>query len=92
MKENLSPLYQPTVDNDSDISLETHILNFNQDIYGAMLGIQLFFKIRSPQKFRDLSALLEQIRSDCLAVQEFWGIKPAISRLIFCICSFPIQM
>ena len=72
---------RPTVDNDSDISLETHILNFNQEIYGETLGIQLFSKIRSPQKFPDLSALLEQIRSDCLAVQEFWGITPAVSRL-----------
>ena len=72
---------RPTIDNDSDISVETHILNFNKDIYGCSIKIQLYSKIRNPQKFKDLSALLEQIRNDCDIVREFWGIKPAVSRL-----------
>lgn len=72
---------RPTVDNDRDISIETHIVNFNKDIYGCNMKILLFSKIRAPQKFDDLSSLLEQIRNDCLVAQNFWGIKPAASKL-----------
>lgn len=72
---------RPTVDNDSDMSIETHIINFNKDIYGYSMKIQLFSKIRNPQKFDNLSLLLEQIRNDCLVVQDYWGIKFAASKL-----------
>lgn len=67
---------RPTIDNDCDLSVETHILNFNKEIYGNTMEIQLYRKIRSPLKFDNLSLLLEQIRMDCLASSEFWGIKP----------------
>lgn len=45
------------------------------------MKILLFSKIRALQKFDDLSSLLEQIRNDCLVAQNFWGIKPAASKL-----------
>ena len=72
---------RPTVDNDETISIEVHLLNFNQDIYGEKLEIQLFKKIRSIQKFDDVSALLAQIRTDCIATQDYFGIKRTYSRL-----------
>lgn len=72
---------RPTVDNDTDISVETHILNFSRDLYGSKIEIQLFEKLRNPMKFDNLSLLLEQIRLDCLSVQEFWGIDYSASRL-----------
>lgn len=72
---------RPTIDNDSEISVETHILNFNQKIYGEQLEISLFKMLRRISKFEDFSALLEQIRKDCIATQEFFGIKKTYSRL-----------
>lgn len=66
---------RPTIDNDSEISVETHILNFNQKIYGEQLEIHLFKMLRRISKFEDFSALLEQIRKDCIAAQEFFGVK-----------------
>lgn len=73
--------HRPTVDNDEVISVEVHFLNFNQDIYGEKLEIQLFEKIRSIQKFDNVSALLAQIRMDCIFAQDFWGIKRTCSQL-----------
>lgn len=72
---------RPTVDNDSEISIETHILNFNQNIYGEQLEIGLFKMLRSIRKFEDFSSLLEQIRKDCIATQDFFGIERTYSRL-----------
>lgn len=72
---------RPTVDTDSEISVETHILNFNHGIYGEKLEIELFKMLRSIRKFKDFSSLLEQIRKDCVAAQDFFGIKRTYSRL-----------
>lgn len=72
---------RPTVDNDSDISIETHILEFNQDIYGKRMDIQLYQKLREPQKFNDLSGLLEQIRMDCSAARKFFGLNDLSQQL-----------
>ncbi|MDE7282953.1 MAG: riboflavin kinase, partial [Lachnospiraceae bacterium] len=41
---------RPTVDNDKEISVETHILNFNEEIYGKSIRIQRFSKLLSQQK------------------------------------------
>lgn len=73
---------RPTVDSDRHISVETHILNFNEDLYGREMEIQLFTKLRNPQRFDNLSLLLEQIRKDCILVREFWGIEQIAS----CLC------
>ncbi len=72
---------RPTIDTDSEISVETHILNFNHGIYGERLEVELFMMLRSIKKFEDFSALLEQIRKDCIAAQDFFGLKRTYSRL-----------
>lgn len=72
---------RPTVDNDKEVSIETHILNFNNNIYGKEIQIQLFKKLRTPQKFENFSLLLEQIRTDCMETQDFFGIEQRSSRL-----------
>lgn len=66
---------RPTVYNDKEISVETHILNFNGNLYGQKIEIQLFGKIREPMKYDNLSLLLDQIRLDCLVVKEYWKIE-----------------
>lgn len=65
---------RPTIDNDENISTEVHLLNFNQDIYGEKLLVELYTRLREPQKFSDLSALLNQIRQDCIATREFFNL------------------
>ncbi|MDI9540873.1 MAG: riboflavin kinase [Bacillota bacterium] len=65
---------RPTFDESQEISFETHILNFDKNIYGCKIQIQLFSKIRKPQKFEEPSELLEQIRKDCLVAQKYWNL------------------
>ncbi len=49
---------------------ETHILDFNGDLYGKYVDVSLLHYIRSEIKFDSLSALEEQIREDALKVRE----------------------
>ncbi len=66
---------RPTVDTDETISIEVHFLNFNKDIYGEIILVELYSKLRDPQKFNDLSSLLNQIRQDCMKTRRFFGLN-----------------
>ena len=65
----------PTLDNDSFVSIETHIFDFDKDIYGCTITVNLYKKLREVRKFNELSLLLEQIANDRTMAQEFWGLK-----------------
>lgn len=66
---------RPTLDNDSFVSIETHIFDFDKDIYGCTITVNLYKKLREVRKFNELSLLLEQITNDRTMAQEFWGLK-----------------
>ncbi len=44
--------------------LETHIIDFSQDIYGQEIEVDLREKLRDEQHFDSLEALTEQIKID----------------------------
>ena len=58
---------RPTVDGKVR-TIETHILDFNQDIYGLPLLLRFVRRIRDERKFPSLDALREQIVLDCQSV------------------------
>ena len=58
--------YRPTVDTGSRRTIETHILEFDEDIYGLALGIEFVSRIRSTVKYPSIKALAEQLKADCL--------------------------
>jgi riboflavin kinase/FMN adenylyltransferase len=49
---------------------EVHIFNFNQDIYGKKITVELLEFIRQEKKFNGLGELKEQIKKDCEAVND----------------------
>ncbi len=57
------------------VSAETHILNFSENLYGENLSLSLFSRLRLQRSFSTLSRLLDQLRRDCDAVREFFGIR-----------------
>lgn len=52
------------------ISIETHLLDFEGDIYGERMDIELVQRIRAEQPFESAQELTEQIHRDVLAVRE----------------------
>lgn len=60
---------KPTVDGE-DVLIETHILDFNDDIYGMDIMVSLIEFIREEKKFDNLEALKEQIYKDCQKVSK----------------------
>jgi len=55
--------YNPTV-RDRKLSIETHILNFNKDIYNETVKIFFYKRIRDEKKFESIEKLAEQLSKD----------------------------
>ena len=55
--------FRPTINN-SDLTIEVHIFDFDMDIYGETITIFFVDRIRDEVKFKDLEALKEQLVKD----------------------------
>ncbi len=55
---------RPTVGGELKPLLEAHLFDFNQDIYGKYVEIELLHHLRGEQKFPNLDALKSQIAQD----------------------------
>ena len=64
---------RPTVDG-SKLLLETHIFNFNKEIYGNELTVRFLTFIRPEQKFANFDELAKQIKKDIETAKRFHKI------------------
>lgn len=64
--------YNPTVSGERKM-IETHILDFQQTIYGEDVEVDFYHFIRPEKKFENLEALKAQIEADKEAVQLFFN-------------------
>ena len=55
---------RPTVNGQAKVLLETHLFNFDQDIYGKYVEVHFKHKIRSEMRFQSVDDLKQQIRLD----------------------------
>jgi len=55
--------YSPTFD-DSIFTVEAHILDFNDDIYGQKIRVNFIKRLRDEKKFLNISELSDQIKKD----------------------------
>lgn len=60
-----------SVFNGTRVILEVHIFDFNQNIYGCNLQIELLKKIRDDAHFDSVNALIKQIEKDTQSAKEF---------------------
>ena len=55
---------KPTVDNSNKVVVETHLLDFEGDLYGTKPKVCFYHFIRPERKFDSLEALQEQMKKD----------------------------
>jgi riboflavin kinase/FMN adenylyltransferase len=55
---------------ETERSIEAHIFNFNRDIYGLQVKLELVERIRAERKFESAQALRDQITIDLQRVRE----------------------
>jgi len=64
--------YNPTFENNA-FSIETHILDFNENLVGKTIRVRFIARIRQERKFESVAALAEQIRKDILQAQAIFA-------------------
>lgn len=65
----------PTFGDEARISVETHILNFNKDIYRSSIEVFFLTKLRNEIKFKSGQELAEQIHHDVQAAKEYFDLN-----------------
>lgn len=61
---------RPTVDDNGNITVETHLIGFTGDLYGREIRVSLLDFIRKETKFTSLEKLKERISEDCKVAYE----------------------
>ncbi|MEZ5307225.1 MAG: bifunctional riboflavin kinase/FAD synthetase [Pyrinomonadaceae bacterium] len=72
---------RPTFESDSDPSIETHILDFDGDLYGEVLRVRFLHRIRNERKFAGIEELTAQIRKDVTTAKCYFdrsGVKNSL--------------
>jgi riboflavin kinase/FMN adenylyltransferase len=72
---------RPTVDNHPGIIVETYILDFDQDIYGEIVTLEIRYFIRDIRKFHSLEAVKNQVQKDIDKAREYFTFsrRPSIA-------------
>jgi riboflavin kinase/FMN adenylyltransferase len=55
---------RPTVTNIPELRIETHLFNFDKDIYGEEISVQFIDRLRDEKKFDSFPALVNQLKQD----------------------------
>ena len=61
---------RPTFDDGGGLSIECHIIDFDDDIYGTNLRVEFVERLRGERKFDGIGALVEQIGKDRDAARD----------------------
>jgi len=67
---------RPTVGNSGHITAETHILDYQSNLYGRKVRIEFYKHLRPEIKFRDTDELKGQIRQDCETARQYFDKVP----------------
>lgn len=65
--------YRPTLNNGIERSIEVHILDFDGELYGEHIAVELVHRLREEQAFSNLDELTEQLKKDKERVRELLG-------------------
>jgi len=65
---------RPTFDADGRPVVETFILDFDEDIYGQEMRIELLDRIRGEEKFKSADDLIKRMHQDIDETREYFGV------------------
>jgi riboflavin kinase / FMN adenylyltransferase len=66
---------RPTVDGSNKVVLETHLFDFDQDIYGNKVTVHFKQKIRAERRFQTVDELKEQIVADVAEAKNIFATQ-----------------
>jgi len=68
---------RPTVSTSGVPLLEVFIFDFNETIYGRRVGVEFLHRLRDEERYSDLDALTDQIRTDVAQARHYFNTTVA---------------
>lgn len=65
---------RPTLDNGEDRSVEAHLFDFDEDIYGSPMTLVFEHRLRGERRFESLSSLQLQLQRDAMQAKKLLGL------------------
>lgn len=62
---------RPSVDQEEQVTVESFILDFDENLYGQQLELELVKYLRPVQKFSGLEGVLEQVKKDIVEAKKY---------------------
>lgn len=67
--------YKPTVGEEEYIGVETYIFDYDNDLYGKMIEVELFYFVRPELKFGSLEELIQKMREDIIISKRYFKMN-----------------
>jgi riboflavin kinase/FMN adenylyltransferase len=67
--------YRPTISNSTGQTLEVHIFDFSEDLYGTMLTVSFISKLRDEVKFDGVDQLKQQLKHDEETIRALFATR-----------------
>ena len=64
----------PTLREGSAFSIETHMLDYDEDIYGKDIEVCFIHKLRDEKKYESIEALKKQVADDIKKTKSYWAV------------------
>lgn len=65
--------FRPTVENSMLRTIETHIFDFDDDVYGQSIKVEFYKFLRPEIKYDSLDALINAIEENCKEVKDYFN-------------------
>jgi len=56
--------YKPTLGGEAEVTVETHVMDFDRELYGEKIRVKFLHRLRGEKKFESIDALRHQIDQD----------------------------
>ncbi len=63
---------KPTIEGNNPVGVETHVLDFKEDVYNQVVTVEFLKKIRPEQKFDSIDKLKEQMQKDIAFTRDYF--------------------
>lgn len=65
--------HKPTFGGEPDVTIETHVLDFDRELYGEKIRVRFMHRLRGERKFDSVDALRSQIESDLKRAGDYFN-------------------
>ena len=66
---------KPTFGGDTEVTIETHVMNFDRELYGEKIRVRFLHRLRGEKKFESIDALRLQIERDYKRAVRYFEIE-----------------